>query len=159
MPRTARILTNCSSYHIIARGIRRDEVFLDDDDFQHYLNLLWKYKNGFSAQVYAYCLMSNHVHLLLYPTEPRALASIMHGINLSYAQHFNHKYKKCGHLWQNRYKSFPVQNDEYLINIISYIEYNPIRANICNRAEEYRWSSYRSRTLGENNKVLDIYKP
>ena len=159
MARTARILMNNASYHLITRGSRRENVFLDEDDFNRYLHTLWKYKKKFSSKIYAYCLMSNHVHLLVDPLDHANLNKFMHALNLSYAMYFNYKYKKCGHLWQNRYKSFVVQNDEYLINVISYIEYNPIRANICQRAEDYLWSSYRYRVLGENNKILDLYQP
>jgi len=157
MARSSRLLMRNSSYHIITRGIRRDNIFLCDGDFEKYLSCLWKYKNKFNINIYAYCLMSNHVHILTDPADPVNLKKMMHGLNLSYATYFNYKYKKCGHLWQNRYKSSLVQKDDYLINVISYIEYNPIRANICTRAEDYPWSSYRSRVLGENNKILDTF--
>jgi REP element-mobilizing transposase RayT len=99
--------------------------------------------------------MTNHVHLLIATDPPGTLSKIMQGLSLSYAQYFNVKYKKCGHLWQNRYKSKPVQKDQYLINVASYIEYNPIRAKMCHRAEEYPWSSYRERVLEGSNKAID----
>ncbi len=158
MARTARILFESSSYHVITRGIRKEDVFLERADFERYLHILWKYKSKFRVKVYAYCLMPNHVHLLINPIKPGTLKHIMHRINLSYAQYYNFKYNKCGHLWQNRYKSFLVQNDEYLINIISYIEYNPIRANICKRAEDYSWCSYKFRVLDKKNNILDKFK-
>lgn len=158
MTRSSRPLMHNASYHVITRGIHRDDIFLCDEDFKKYLFYLWKYKTKYTANIYAYCLMSNHVHLLVDPEAPLYLRKIMHGLNLSYASYFNAKYKKCGHLWQNRYKSFIVQKDEYLLNAISYIEYNPVRAKICTRGEDYHWSSYRSRVFGENNKVLDSFK-
>lgn len=155
MTRSARPLMHNVSYHIITRGIRREKVFLEDKDFSRYLHNLWRYKNRFSAKVHAYCLMSNHVHLLIEPADPADLKRIMHGIDLSYSSYFNYKYKRSGHLWQNRYKSFIVQNDEDLVNVVSYIEFNPVRTNICTRAEDYLWCSYRSRVTGRINKVLD----
>jgi len=158
MPRTSRPLMHNASYHVITRGIRRDNIFLSDNDFEKYLFYLWKYKTRFKANIYAYCLMSNHVHLLIDPKTPMDMRRIMHGLNLSYSQYFNVKYRQCGYLWQNRYKSLIVQNDEYLLNVISYIEYNPLRAKICTRAEDYPWSSYKPRVIGGHNKILDSFK-
>ena len=160
MPRTKRFIMDSCAYHIVMRGSQRQNVFLDNEDFDKFYHLLWKYKNRFAAKVYAYCFMSNHVHLLIDLGEDHMLLSkLMHGLAMSYALHFKFKYGKCGHLWQNRYKNFAVQKDEYLVNVISYIEYNPVRANICSRAELYPWSSYRARTLGENDKLLDKFMP
>ena len=99
--------------------------------------------------------MNNHVHLLVDPFEKIDLIKMMHGVNFYYAMWFNYKYKKCGHLWQDRYKSYLVQKDDYLINCMTYIEYNPLRANLCTRAEEYLWSSYNARIYGKKNVLLD----
>ena len=96
--------------------------------------------------------MNNHVHLIL---ESNKLSNAMHGINLSYAQYFRFKYNKSGHFWEGRYKSFVIQKDQYLINCISYVEYNPVRANIVSRPEDYKWSSYSTRLLGQSNGLLD----
>lgn len=157
MSRCSRTYIPNAVFHVIARGNHRIKVFKTHADLEHYSKLLWKYKTKFNVKIYAYCLMSNHVHLLVHPPEKIALSKMMHGINMSYAMRFNAKYEKVGHLWQDRYKSFAVQADQYLINLITYIEMNPLRAEICSRAEEYPWSSYRSRILGENNKILDEY--
>jgi len=158
MPRTKRLTTNNTTYHIITRGSQKQNVFVEHEDFERYSHLLWKYKNKFSAKIYAYCLMPNHVHLLAETPDDKSLSKTMHAINLSYAMYYNHKYDKCGHLWQNRYKGYLVQKDQYLINAITYIEHNPIRAEICLRAEEYKWSSYKYRVLGETSKLLDTLK-
>jgi putative transposase len=160
MPRTKRFFMNNSVHHVIVRGSQKQNVFLNDEDFLKFYHLLWKYKNRFLSKIYAYCFMSNHAHLLIDPGESQAsLSKLMHGLAMSYALYFKYKYNKCGHIWQNRYKNFLVQKDDYLINAISYIEYNPVRANICSRAELYPWSSYRARVLGENNKLLDKFMP
>jgi len=158
MPRTARIYVGNAVSHIITRGIRKQDVFLEENDYCQYLKFLWKYKNRFESKVYAYCLMSNHVHLIIDPSNKNVLPKLMHGLNMAYAMHFNYKYGKCGHLWQNRYKSLPIQKDQYLINALSYVEYNPVRANLHSRAEEYPWSSYKARISNTNDKILDEIK-
>ena len=155
MARNARLFLENVSHHIVGRGSRKDRIFYSDEDYERFLSLLWKYKNKFKAKLYAYCLMPNHIHLLLDTATKQLLSKTMHGISLSYAMYFNSKYKKCGHLWQNRYKNNLVRNDQYLLNVVNYIEYNPVKAGICTKPEEYPWSSYRSRVLGEKSKILD----
>ena len=156
MPRTARIFIKNACYHIITRGIQKDVVFRNDNDFKTYLRLLHKYKIKFGCLIYAYCLMPNHVHLVLEsPSGVKAMSSFMHGLNHTYAMIFNNEYNRVGHLWQNRYKNFAVLKDEYLVNLISYVELNPIRAGLVSRPEDYQWSSYKARVLGENSMLID----
>lgn len=156
MPRTARVFIENACYHIITRGNQKQVVFCEEDDFKHYLYLVHKYKVKYGCLIYGYCLMDNHVHLILeLPKGVRSMSSFMHGLNQSYAMRFNSKYEKVGHLWQNRYKNYVVTKDDYLINLISYVEFNPIRANVALRIEDYCWSSYRARILGEKNIILD----
>lgn len=151
MPRQARLILDNVCYHIITRGNQQQAVFKDEDDFNKYMKFLLKYKNRYKFKLYGWCLMENHVHLII---ESDQLIKTMHGISLSYAQYFKNKYDLMGHFWQDRYKSFVMQKDDYLINCISYIEYNPIRANLVSRPEEYPWSSYSARALGRNNNSL-----
>ncbi|MGB2629927.1 MAG: transposase [Candidatus Omnitrophota bacterium] len=155
MTTKSRVLIENAAYHIVIRGNRREPVFSIKEDYEKYLKLLWKYKNRYKAKIYAYCLMENHVHIILEPSCKLTLKKIMHGMNLSYSKWFNIRYDKCGHLWQGRFKSFVIQKDQYLLNCITYIEHNPVRAKICQRAEDYPWSSYKARVLGKNNKLLD----
>ena len=152
MPRQARLILDNVCYHIMARGNQKKRKFLDETDHRAYLRLISKYKERYGFKIYGWCLMDNHVHMII---ESDLLGKVMHGINLSYAQYFGYKYKTVGHFWQDRYKSYVIQKDGYLINCISYIEYNPVRAKTVLRPEDYSWSSYRARILGENNKVLD----
>jgi len=152
MPRTARLILNNACYHIITRGNQKQDIFKEHEDFYVYLGLLSKYKKRFNSKIYGYCLMSNHVHLVI---ESEMLNKFMHGVNLSYAQHFKYKYNTIGHFWQDRYKSFVIQKDEYLINCITYIEYNPVRAQIASRPEDYPFSSYQARILGKSDSLLD----
>lgn len=156
MSRKARLLFNNFSYHIIARGNQRQKAFCDNEDFTRFLDVLSKYKRKFPTKIYAYCVMSNHFHLLIDPEDKSLLKNFMHGINMSYAKYFNHKYNKSGHLWQGRFKSFIISKDSYMLNCINYIEYNPIRANIVDKPEDYPWSSYKARILGEQDRLLDL---
>ncbi len=152
MPRQARLILENVCYHIITRGNQKQTVFRDEDDYKTYLKFVSKYKERYGVRIYGWCLMSNHVHMVI---ETDSLSKAMHGINLSYAQYFRYRYKNVGHFWQDRYKSYVIQKDEYLINCISYIEYNPVRAKVTLRPGDYSWSSYRVRVLGEKNNLLD----
>jgi putative transposase len=157
MPICPRVLIEGAVYHVVVRGNQRQNVFKHEVDYQKYLKFIKKYKNRHKARIYAYCLMTNHIHLLIDPEDSDSLKKIMHGISLSYSKYFNYKYKKCGHLWQGRYKNYVIQKDYYLVNTMTYIEMNPVRAKICQRPEDYRWSSYAARTLGKPDELLDDY--
>jgi len=156
MARTARLFVENACYHIITRGNKRDVVFKNDADFETFLFFLHRYKIKFGCLIYGYCLMPNHVHLILEsPRGLTAMSSFMKGINQTYAMKFNSKYNQVGHLWQNRYKNYVVLKDEYLLNLISYVHYNPVRKKIVRRPEDYAWSSYRAVVLGEKNAIVD----
>lgn len=156
MPRMARIFIENSCNHIITRGNQKRAVFNNNGDFEKYTILLHKYKLKYDCFIYGYCFMPNHIHLVLEsPLGLKAMSSFMHCVNQSYAMSFNIKYEKVGHLWQNRYKNFVVSKDDYLYNLIAYIEYNPVRARIVSSPGDYAWSSYRARVLGCKNIILD----
>ena len=156
MPRTARVFIDNACHHITSRGNQQQEVFYDEWDYDYCLRLIHKYKVKYGCLIYGYCLMNNHVHLILEsPLGMKAMSLFMHGLNQSYAMKFNNKYQKVGHLWQNRYKNFIVLKDRYLINLITYVEFNPVRAGIVSNPEDYPWSSYRSRMLGQKDIILD----
>jgi len=148
MPRGARLIIDNACYHVISRGNEKKAVFGEDSDYEKYFALVKKYKEKVGFRLYGWCLMHNHVHMVL---ESDDISKAMHGINLSYAQYFRHKYNGIGHFWQDRFKSYAVQKDKYLINCITYIEYNPVRAKIVSRPEDYLWSSYNARILGNND--------
>jgi len=152
MPRQARLILDNVCYHIITRGNQKNIIFRDENDYKTYLKLVSRYKEKYKFKIYGWCLMNNHVHMVM---QSEYLSKAMHGLNLSYAQYFRYRYKSVGHFWQDRYKSYIIQKDEYLINCISYVEYNPVRAKISLRPEDYCWSSYRARILGKKNMLLD----
>jgi len=156
MARKPRIEYEGAFYHVITRGNQRQRVFKGDDDFQKYINLLAFYKERYKYKysLYAYVLMSNHVHLLIEScTIP--LSKILQGINQSYTMYFNRKYKTVGHLFQGRYKAILCDKDTYLLSLIKYINLNPVRAKIAKAVGEYRWSSYQSYDKQKNNDLVD----
>jgi len=155
MPRIARITIENGCYHIITRGNQKQSVFKEEPDYSKYISLLDKYKKRYRFKLYCFCLMPNHVHLLIQTKEPKAVSMIMKGLNLSYARYFNSKYEKVGHLWQDRYLSKIIHKDRYMLDCINYIETNPIRASLISDIAAYRWSSYRLR-LGQKKNILDI---
>ena len=136
---------------MMSRGNQKQRVFLEDADFERYLVLLKRYKTRYKFDLFAWCLMPNHVHLILRVNKPKELARIMQGLNLAYYL----KYSKVGHLWQGRFKSMIIQKDKYVLDCINYIEMNPLRAGIKVAPLEYLWSSYRSRSLGDKLNLLD----
>ncbi|HHV72584.1 MAG TPA: transposase [Clostridia bacterium] len=143
MPRVARLKGEFATYHIILRGNERKSIFLAPEDRERFLETLQRMKDKYNFLIFAYCLMNNHVHLIIYDNG-NDISLIMKSINVSYAIYFNRKYKRVGHLFQDRYKSEIVDDDVYLIELSKYIHNNPVKAGIVKNAIEYRWSSFRS---------------
>lgn len=122
------------------RGINRQQIFEDDEDRSRFLETLQIYKEQCGYAIYAYCLMGNHIHLLL-KEGPEDLTQIFKRIAGSYVYWYNWKYHRCGHLFQDRFKSEPVETDEYFLTVLRYIHQNPVKAKLCKFAEEYAYSS------------------
>ena len=142
MPRAARAKSESGIYHVMLRGINRQTIFEDDEDCEKYLHCIADSKRMSGFTLYAYCLMVNHVHLLLKEgKEP--LGQIFKRIGASYVYWYNWKYKRCGHLFQDRFRSEAVENDAYFLAVLRYIYQNPVKANLCVNPGEYRWNSYR----------------
>lgn len=141
MPRTARKKSSSGIYHIIMRGINRQSIFEDEEDNRKFLQTLKVYKEICGFSLFAYCLMINHVHLLLKEgLEP--LDKVMRRLCSSYVYWYNRKYERIGNLFQDRYKSEPVDDDAYFVTVLRYIHRNPIQAGIVTEVGQYRWSSY-----------------
>ena len=141
MARKPRIEFEGAFYHVVTRGNQRQKIFKDKSDFLKYLEILTSYKNRYNYFLYAYVLMSNHIHLLV-ETQKNPLSKILQGINQSYTVYFNRKYKTVGHLFQGRYKAIICDKEEYLLSLIKYIHLNPLRAKVVKTLEEYQWSSH-----------------
>ena len=149
MPRQPRIQGEYQ--HIIVRGIGKQILFENDSDREKFLYFLRKYRTELNITVMAYCLMENHVHLLLHSTES-SVPAFMKKLGVSYAQYYNRKYERSGHLFQDRYKSENITDEGYLLTVFRYILNNPVKAGIC-AAEKYPWSSYCE--YGKDNGISD----
>ena len=140
MARQPRIHVAGALYHVIARGNNRENVFGDASDKELYLQLLQHYKQKFPYQLWAYVLMDNHIHLLIRVSDD-PLAKIMQGVQLTYTQYFNKKYQRVGHAFQQRYKAKLCRQDRYLLTLLRYIHYNPVKAGV-SADLNYPWSSH-----------------
>lgn len=141
MPRGARIKSESGIYHVMIRGINKQDIFEDDEDRVRFLGTLEHYKNECGFNLYAYCLMGNHIHLLIKENDVE-IGIIMKRIGTSFVFWYNWKYKRFGHLFQDRYKSEAVEDDSYFLTVIRYIHQNPLKAGINDNIADYRWSSY-----------------
>jgi REP element-mobilizing transposase RayT len=141
MARKLRVEFVGAFYHVICRGNQRQVIFRSDADRKYYLERLEQYRERYGFKVYAYVLMSNHVHLLL-ETGRVPLSRIMQGLQLSYSGYFNRKYNKVGHLFQGRYKAILCDRDAYLLELVRYLHLNPERMRSPMQAATYRWSSH-----------------
>jgi putative transposase len=149
MPRTGRVLLPHCPHHVVQRGHNRRRVFAEKHDYQRYLDNLAEFKRLFSVKVYAWCLMRNHVHLLLDPGgDAAAIGRLMKRVAGRQTRFYNRMHRATGTLWESRYKSSPVDRDDYLLACVRYIELNPVRAYLVAAPEDYPWSSCRYR-LGE----------
>ena len=159
MPRTARKISKTGFYHIIIRGVNKTEIFIDDEDRKMFLHLLKYYSVELNCKIYTYCLMSNHVHLLIEDKELK-IGELMKNVTCVYAGEFNKKHERVGHLFQDRFKSQNVENQNYLLRLIRYIHRNPEKAGIC-KTEDYKWSSYSEVIYGskivDRDFILSIY--
>ncbi len=154
MPRIARIIATDYPHHITQRGNNRATVFFDDEDHHTYLKLLALYSRKYHFQIWAYCLMDNHVHLLVVPETESSLARGIGLTNQLYTQYLNRKLNQSGRIWQNRFFSCVVENDSYLWAVARYIERNPQQAGMVERAGEFRWSSANAHITGAYNHLL-----
>jgi len=138
MPRRARQKSPYGIYHVILRGNGRRTIFEDDDDCRFFLKLLNRLKQEQGFRVYAFCLMGNHVHLLI-REEETPLEQIFRRLPTIYAMHYNEKYDFSGHLFQGRYKSEIIDSEEYFLSCLRYICMNPVKAGLCGNPKEYPW--------------------
>ncbi|GAB2921947.1 transposase [Rheinheimera gaetbuli] len=140
MPRKRRVVFAGIPHHITQRGNRREPVFFSDDDRRYYLKWLAHYSKQFDLNILAYCLMSNHIHLVAVPKTVDSMHLVMRPLNMRYAQRINYHFGWHGHLWQGRFYSSPL-DDTHMWQAIRYVERNPVRAGIVSHAWDYAWSS------------------
>ena len=164
MPRRARVVFEGVVHHITQRGNYRQNVFEDDSDKRKYVEFIREYSEKYGMKIYAYCLMSNHVHFIAAPVKEDSLAMTFKYSNMRYSSYFNRKNKRSGHLWQGRFYSCPLQF-EHALEALRYVERNPVRARMVELPWEYEWSSAREHvgfngeidtsTKDEGNKSVD----
>ena len=159
MPRKGRVVLPNYPHHVVQRGHNRQLVFAGEPDLRRYLDDVRELKEAFSVRVYAYCLMTNHVHLLLCPGEAvSGLGQMMKSLAARATRYRNKLEGRSGTLWESRYKSSPVQTELYLLACIRYIELNPVRAAMVSEPDSYEWSSYRQHA-GTDAEVWIDYDP
>lgn len=140
MPRGAREKCRTGVYHIVSRGANKQEIFHDDEDRLRYLGTIKRYKMVAKMQVYGWCLMGNHVHLLLEEGQ-ESISDTMKRIGVSFVWYYNKKYSTTGHLFQDRFRSETVDDEDYLRTVIRYIHQNPVKAGIVPKPDQWKWSS------------------
>lgn len=154
MPRIARVCAVNYPHHVTQRGNNKQTVFFDDEDKAFYLKTLGSYSKKWGLDIWAYCLMTNHVHILAVPEQEESLARGIGGTNLVYTQYINRKYKRSGRLWQNRFYSTIIEKEPYLWAVTRYIERNPVRAKLVKKAEACKWSSAKAHIMGFRDDIL-----
>ena len=154
MARRPRVFAPGLLYHVIVRGNHRQKTFRFAEDYKAYLDRLERYRSKFGIRIYAYCLMPNHVHLLL-ETGSTAVAKFMQGLQQSYTQYFNRTHRKVGHLFQGRYKAIICDRDKYLLALVRYIHLNPVRAGMVKRPERYAYSGHASYLRAGTPKIIE----
>ncbi len=156
MPRQARVIVPNYPHHVLQRGHNKQAVFAEKEDYEHYLANLREAKQLFGVKAHAYCLMTNHVHLLLNPGESReSLGRFMKFIAGRQTRYANKSGRRSGTLWEGRFKSSPIESDMYLLACCRYIERNPVRAKMVASPEDYEWSSYQEKTGLQENGLVD----
>lgn len=159
MPRQSRMKSCSCIYHVMLRGINHQTIFLDEQDFRQFLDVLCHCRKISGFLLFAYCLMDNHIHLLL-QTGKEPLDLVMKRIGTRYVHWYNKKYDRCGHLFQDRYKSEPVESASSFFTVLRYILYNPVKAGLCVNPEDYQMSSARdylsSPGISDTDFAIDI---
>lgn len=156
MPRYPRVFVPDLALHVVQRGHDRQPVFIQDSDFRYFLGNLADVKKELEIRLLGYCLMTNHVHLILMPGENvQAVSKLMRVLAARQTRRVNKLEKRSGTLWDGRFKASLVATDEYLLSCCRYVDLNPVRAAIVAEPQEYEWSGYRGRTGMQGDSVLD----
>ena len=155
MSRTARFVVDNGFYHVMNRGNDKKEIFKEKKDYEYFLELLKSTKEKYDIKIYHYVLMYNHFHLILKAKTGKDLSDSMQRITMMYTQYYRKHYEGVGHFFQDRFKSFIIQEGHYLLECSRYVELNPVKAGIVEDAKDYKWSSYKSYIEGGESEFLD----
>jgi len=154
MPRQRRLIFPGVAVHVVQRGNNRMACFRGDSDYRLYLLYLRELSKRHGCAIHAYCLMTNHVHLLLTPDSAFGCAALMQNLGQRYVQYFNRAYGRSGTLWEGRFRSCAAESAAYVLACYRYIELNPVRAGIVERPGQYAWSSYRANAEGGDDPLV-----
>ena len=155
MARMARVIAPGIPHHVTQRGNRRQQTFFCDDDYLEYIALLSEWCGKYSVQIWAWCLMPNHVHLIAVPSTPESLARAIGEAHRRYTRRINFRENWRGHLWQERFASFPL-DENYLLATARYVEMNPVAAGLVTHPGEYPWSSARAHLAEEDDQLVKV---
>ena len=157
MARQLRVYIPGISFHVIHRGNNRVSIFGESIDYEVFLSILQAQTRRYGVSVHAYTLMTNHYHLIVTPSDKRALPMTMKSVGIRYVQYFNRKYERVGTLWCGRYRSLIIEDERYWLTCLRYVEQNPVRAGMVTDPAAYRWSSYGVHGLGKHSEWLDLH--
>lgn len=155
MPRQKRRKSESGIYHVMLRGINQQQIFEDEEDNEKYLEILKECKAISGYQIFAYCLMGNHIHLLIKEGQEE-ISQVFKRIGARFVYWYNWKYRRQGHLFQDRFKSEAVENDEYFLTVLRYIHQNPVKSKLVKNTKEYKYSSYNSYINQKDCTITDI---
>jgi putative transposase len=154
MGRPLRPVADGLVYHAINRGNNRDRVFFDDGDFRAFLRALAQTQLRYPFALFGYALLHNHFHLLLRPEPGQSISRILQSLTVAHTWRYHRRHHSVGHVWQGRFKSPVIQDDEHLLTVLRYVEANPLRAGIVVDLKDYPWTSYAAHGLGQGNPLL-----
>jgi len=155
MARMARVVVPGYPHHVTQRGNRKHETFFQASDYRAYLRMVSKAKVGARVEVWGYCLMPNHVHLVVVPERDDGLAKLFRDAHRRYTRRINSREGWCGHLWQERFHSFPM-DEAHLLAAVRYVELNPVRAGLCDRPTDWQWSSVHAHIRREDDLLVAV---
>ncbi len=157
MSRVPRVYIENAICYVTSRGDHEGVIFKEEGDYKMYMELLKRTKEQFKFELFAFCLLPNHAHLLIEPDEENAISQTMHGLGSNYTKYFNGKYKRSGHLFQERYKMTLIEKDPNIANVTAYIHLNPKAIGITSEPKSYQYSSYPSYLYyGGNREILTV---
>ena len=155
MARMPRLVVPHYPHHVTQRGNRRQKTFFCDEDYRYYIELVSQFAEKAKTEIWAYCLMPNHVHLVMLPTCEDGLRATLGEAHRRYTRHVNFREGWRGHLWQERFHSF-LMDERHLIAAVKYIERNPVSAKLCEFPEDWKWSSANAHILGQDDALVRV---
>ncbi|MCR4689955.1 MAG: transposase [Lachnospiraceae bacterium] len=153
MPRKPRVLSSTGIYHIVLRSVNQHIIFEEDSDYQKFLHIMKDCKMKYDIDIYAYCLMDNHIHILL-KSPPDRLSTFFQSMETRFVRWYNNQYSRSGHLFQDRFHSTSIEDEKAFLSVLVYIHDNPVKANMCRFSSEYRWSSHHA-YYGKKDPLID----